>query len=439
MRGAAAWGLVVLALAACGGDSGTETSAPATGAPTSTSTTAAPPASTGDVIGPDGGVAQSDDGGFTVTFPAGALAAATPISIIPADDGSAPMAPIRGVHDVDAGGATLGTAATVTQTLDAAALGVGEGEVPLLTFLHERDGVWGTVHTTTTRAGDLITATAEVDRFSLFAVVATGDLYDYSARFVMAPGEFTREVGDLEAIEITSVEGAPADFEWSGDPGLDVVELSERDATVTCLEVGTHTYLATLYLTREIQDEDNPFNIERWTEEIATGVGEATCLGSSGPDPNAFVGTWNGNLSFVPVEGGPPGSQYTADFVIVITLDAPNFLVATTQLPSNQMQMGMGILDGDQLFFTVGGSGPGYSEALVGVVVLEDGNLLLDGFSVGLAPDGSQEGLLDGSRFELDDEDSDVDDLIIRILEERLGDPQTHPWLHRVQGELEPE
>ena len=92
-------------------------------------------------IGPDGGVAESVDGNFSVTFPPGALATPTDITIETLEVDSVPGGAVGNAYELGPDGLVLDEhAALLTATVDPANL---EGEPPQsLALALERDGVW---------------------------------------------------------------------------------------------------------------------------------------------------------------------------------------------------------------------------------------------------------------------------------------------------------
>jgi hypothetical protein len=346
--------------AACSGDSepaATETST----ADTADTTTTATESVADGAIGGEGGTATSDDEMFAVEIPAGALTEPVSITIevtTAADLGIEAGLLLSGpVYSLLPEGVTFTTPVTTVRRLNATDLGLEGDELPFFYVLQGIDGRWEPLSTRTNREGDLVVVRAQTSNFSPNISVESTQAWDQEIRAALTPGSFTAPTGASQETRFTlrgdadigHISSRPEDEELTRTGAAAHYTRHSGGARATCGDAaGDGTYTAELngYAGHDGADAlfvsfFRGFQVEVVPQPFTVAVtGTATCTEPDTSLIDSVLGLGTGTLSFVPREGGPPGSPHTAPFEIEVDIDEGVFVIEKTQMPSNQQTTG---------------------------------------------------------------------------------------------------
>lgn len=395
--------ILCVVVAACGGNA----------EPASTSiavtevSTATPDFDQGDgtAIGPDGGTVTSDDGGFTVEIPAGAIDESILVSIdvsAAADVGVDESLIAGPIYQLNPDGAVFDVPVLTVRRLSAANLGIANNVVPFFHVFQGIDDGWVPLSTETTRDGDSLVVVAETDHFSPNVVVETSKVFGTSTvKLELEPAAFTAPIGGHESTSfswdlaevrdsfgeerVLTFGGAVVAHEPSDDsPGANRAFCGDTAGEgVYGVEISGE-----LEVEGDVEGIDEmllilfgavPYSFEQFT---VAANGMATCTKPDASPIKAVAGVVSGPIDFKTHENSPPGASFTADFETDI--DAVALAVKKTQKPD---QVTEGPIDPSTLIYFTSAVNAGHFEAYVGgVCVLEEDSIYYGGYSFGGPP-----------------------------------------------------
>lgn len=450
--------LIVLVIVACGG--GDDDTA-GTGTPTVTTTPQAgsTTSAAGDPIGPDGGFVTSQDGSFSVEIPAGALQETVDISVgtvDPASLGIEASALAGPVYDLQPSGLGFSQPVTLVRRMPADDFDVDDLGIPLAVVLQRHGDALTFLSSTTSLEGDDIVVRAETSQFSEnLAAISMAPAAGGTVR--LSPPSLTQEVDASQPVFLdwddwVDDSDLVITTDWLGEGSIEMASGRHTAAEATCASVGDGAYVASIFGRGEISDATKSwfvwapaFRVDEDDDFTATVAGLATCTEKPSLAPDEIIDVYEATADYAPVEGGPPGAEFTAELVFRITEQDGELVVEIEQLPQGQLQEGWAKLS-EVVSFGVVGSEAGYTEGTVGWLIPDGDVLAIRAFNWGSGP--GQEALFQQiiDEFFLSAEPSDIYALPPDGWPPALGGigvqvtgPYTVNWAFTVDGEAAPE